>query len=72
MTTNAKIENTGHYEIVVNVCEVSSPDAKETTVERYGLKPGESSPSIVIYGWRRFITILEMAPREAAPATPRS
>lgn len=61
MTTSVKIVNDGHYPIVVNVFERSAPGTEGTNVEKHDLKPGETSPSITIYGWRRSINILEVA-----------
>lgn len=62
MTTAIKITNTGHYPVVANVWETNTPRDEGQTVERHELKPGESTPDITIYNWRRGVTILEVDP----------
>lgn len=60
MTTQVKIANVGTHPICVNVWETDSPRNEGSTVERHDLAPGESSPPITIWGWRRGVTIMEM------------
>jgi hypothetical protein len=64
MTTSIKIVNDGHYPVVVNVVEVERYRDEGRNVERLDLKPGETSKSIMIYGWRRYVNVLEAAPSE--------
>lgn len=61
MTTSVKVLNDGHYPVVVNVVECERYRDEGKTVERHDLKPGETSPTITIYGWRRYINVLETA-----------
>jgi hypothetical protein len=68
MTTSIKILNDGHYPIVVNVVEVERYRDEGRNVERLDLKPGETSKSIAIYGWRRYVNVLEAAPSDPLPA----
>lgn len=60
MTTHIKVTNTGHFPVVANVWEAHQDTEK--VVERHELKPGDSTPEIVIYSWRRGVTVLEMDP----------
>lgn len=60
MTTAVKIENTGTHDVKVNVWETSSPADEGKVVDSFDLKPGESTPSITIYSWRKGVTVLEM------------
>lgn len=62
MTTSIKVVNDGHYPVVVNVVECSKIGDEGNTVERHDLKPGDESPSITIYGWRRYVNVLETDP----------
>lgn len=59
MTTTIKVENVGVHPVVVNVWETDNPTSDGSNVERFDLKPGEKSPGITIYNWRRGVTILE-------------
>lgn len=62
MTTSIKIINDGHFPVVVNVVEVDRYRDEGRNVQRFDLKPGEETPSITIYNWRRYVNILEMDP----------
>lgn len=68
MTTAVKITNRGTHAIVVNVWETASPMSEGENVQRIDLQPGEESPSITIYGWRRGVTVLEAAATESTPS----
>lgn len=61
MTCRVTVENDvqgSPYNVVVNVCQVSSPDAEATCTERHSLKPGEKV-TCTIYSWRQFIQVFE-------------
>lgn len=62
MTTSIKIVNDGHFPVAVNVVECERYRDEGRNVQRFDLKPGETSPSITIYNWRRYVNILEMDP----------
>lgn len=62
MTTSIKIVNDGHYPVVVKAVECERPRDLGTAVEQHDLQPGESSPSITVYGWRRYVIVGEMDP----------
>lgn len=66
MTTHVKVTNSGHYPVVVNVWETDDPRTEGSNVGRLDLAPGETTPEIHVYSWRRGITILEAAPKEDA------
>lgn len=59
MTTKVRIENTGHLPIVVNVWEAEAQHIEAKNIERYDLAPGEKTPDLTIWSWRRGVTILE-------------
>lgn len=61
MTTSIKIVNDGHFPIVVNVVEVERYRDEGRNVQRFDLNPGEETPSITIYNWRRYVNVLESA-----------
>lgn len=65
MTMKVTVTNEGPegYEATVNVVECQSPADEGQTVERHDLKLGESV-TVQIYGWRRYVNVLEMAARE--------
>lgn len=62
MTTAVTITNSGSHDVVVNVVETDSPRDDGKTVLRYDLSPGASTEPITIYGWRRYVNVLETDP----------
>ena len=54
-----RILNNGPTSIVVNVWETDSPRSEGHNVERYDLRPGQTSQAIEVRSWSRGITVLE-------------